>query len=1135
MTAKKEASQKTTLRPFLQRAALILGTGAAGLQAALDLADAGVQVHLVESSPFLGGGASLLPDSSVALPPYLLKTRWLEVSRHPNIRLWTNARPSRVERKPGRFHVELRQHPRYVDLSKCTACGECVTVCPVVVPSSDDRPAHKAIYLDGQPGCMAIEKIGKPPCSNTCPGGIHVQGYVALIAQGRFQEAIDLIRQAIPFPGICGRVCTHPCEVNCRRAEIDQPVAVRLLKRFVADWELTNGVQEVKLASPPPPSRPQKVAVVGAGPGGMAVADRLARLGYPVTVFERLPIIGGMMAVGIPEYRLPRQVIAREYQAIQNLGIEIRLNTVIGSSADDASQEHYTLDELFEMGYQAVCLAIGAHRSQGLHIPGEDLPGVVHGIELLKIINFSRRLEDPHWQTELQRLLRCERETRVAVLGGGNTAMDVARSLRRLGLQDVRILYRRTRREMPAMPEEIEDAEQEGVRIEYLVAPVRILGDAESGVTGLECIRMKLGEPDASGRCRPVPIAGSEFTLDLDLIVLAIGQIPDLDFLGQNHGIAVTREERINVSDVSFMTSRPGVFAVGDAVTTDKMVVIEAIGMGKQAAAAIDAYLRGQLPQQVVVDARQSPIARREIRPDELTPKPRIPVPTLSIEQRLAGYAEVELGYSAEQAIAEAQRCLACGPCSECMACVQVCKTGAILHEQQESFAELDVGAVIYADAPGGEKRLALKEGRGCYRVPPEDALLGSAAAARLMLDLSGLTDLPTLRVPAPLALAGPSLARTPRIGVLICCCGPGEEGAISRFVDVQTACRQSASLPGVVYAGTLDFSCSAQAAQTLCDLAQTHALNRLVLAACSCCANDQVCYSCTYQRVRCKNQLGLFAWGTAEPQNFELVNIREQCAWVHQDDRQAATVKAIALIKGAVARARLTEKGAVRPRPMDRSALILGTGAAGRTCQTVLGGLGIRAQVLGFVPSRVRRSQGRYLVENGILSSQGNEAFSASALILAPCSPQEANRLLSLFGQHGLPLRIQTAWGRIESRRPGIYYCDSAQDPLAAGAATAARVAAWLERSARRLPLVAVVDPARCRACSTCLVVCEFGAPELIETRGQLASWIDPAICTGCGNCMPRCSSGAITIAGSTDAQLEAVLGALLEPSMLV
>ena len=1117
---------------------LIIGSSIAGIQAALDLAEAGNQVHLVEASPFLG---SRVP---ARMPRYVLNTRLLEITRHPNIHVWTNSRLNRLEGKAGDFHIELRCHPRYVDIDKCTACGDCISVCPVTREDlSPGGKPHRAIYIDGQPGCAAIEKEGKAPCANTCPGGIHVQGYVALIAQGRFQEAIDLIRQAIPFPGICGRVCTHPCEINCRRAEIDKPVAVRLLKRFISDWELAEqsrrpaGTSQVRQTLP---QAGKRVAIIGAGPSGMVVAERLARLGYRVTVFEKLPVIGGMMAVGIPQYRLPRQVIEREYQHIIDLGIELRLNTTIGPEGD------YTLDDLFAMGYEAICLTVGAHQSQTLNIPGEELPGVVHGISLLKAINLSQQLRGAdqqirmQYEAELKQALRRGAETRVVILGGGNTAMDASRALIRLGIKDVRILYRRSRAEMPAMPEEIEEAEQEGILIDYLVAPVRILGNGESGVTGIECIRMKLGELDTSGRRRPVPIANSEFVAEVDLVVLAIGQNPDLAFLDQDDGIAVTRDKRINVADVSFMTSRPGVFAAGDAVTRDKMVVIEAIGMGKQAAAAIDAYLRGVPSQETIVDARTAPTARREMTEIELSPKPRIPVPTISLPKRTNSFDEVELGYTAEQAIAEAQRCLACGPCSECLACERVCKTGAVNHQQKETFVELDVGVIISSEEElsvvlasamsdiDGEP--GARENWGFYQMDADNALEGSAAAARVMMALgNGKTQPGTIKPRR--TLPSSSLPSAPiRAGVFICQCGD----AIARIVDTQAVAGLAASLPGVVHTQVLPFSCTPEAARLVNEFIETQQLNRVVLAACPGCSVDQVCYSCTFQRLRCKDNLGLFTHSvlrdTARPVRFVCVNIREQCAWVHADDPPAATAKASALVAASVARSMAAPPWPIEPPHIERSALVLGSGAAGNTCQTILSRLGIMAQRIQDKPAQIKRINGDFQVT---LEDHLPGTYFSSALVLAPNSREDAELITAAFGQQSHRPRIRQTWGGVETHRPGVYYCDPLHEPAIAGAAAAARVAAWLGRLANRLPVASVVDPARCRACNTCVEICEFGAPGLVEIEGHRASWIDPAICTACGICAVFCSSGAITAGYSTDAQIDAMLGAVLNVPM--
>ncbi len=383
----------------MSKGALILGGRPAGLQAALDLADCGLNVHLIEPSPFLGNGGS------TTVPGHLLSARMLEVAKHPRITLWTNTRLHSAKGQTDSLHVQLQQHPRYVDLAKCTGCGDCVEVCPVTIPGTE----RKAIYLmDGiQPGCAAIEKTGKAPCASVCPGGIHAQGYVALIAQGRFQEALDLIREAIPFPGIIGRICTHPCELNCRRAEIDTPVSIRLLKRFVADWELSDSG---KPETPIPLEKPiaddaRKVAVVGSGPAGMTVADRLARQGLSCHRFRkaaryRRDVIRwhSCLSAAAASHRPripPHSGLGRRNSA---------QHPPIGPNGD------HTLDDLIKMGYEAVCLAIGAHKSLSLRIPGEELRGVIQGIELLKTINLSQRLDAAVYNAALKRLLPPRRQ-----------------------------------------------------------------------------------------------------------------------------------------------------------------------------------------------------------------------------------------------------------------------------------------------------------------------------------------------------------------------------------------------------------------------------------------------------------------------------------------------------------------------------------------------------------------------------------------------------------------------------------------------------------------------------------------------------------------------------------------------------
>jgi NADPH-dependent glutamate synthase beta subunit-like oxidoreductase/coenzyme F420-reducing hydrogenase delta subunit/ferredoxin len=947
-----------------------------------------------------------------------------------------------------------------------------------------------------------------------------VQGYVALIAQGRFQEALELIRAAIAFPGICGRICTHPCELNCRRAEVDEPVAIRQLKRFVADWELTNAEEQIQKPDPTslPAAGSKRVAIVGSGPAGMAAAHRLARLGHQVTVFEKLPVIAGMLSIGIPAYRLPRNIIAAEYNYVQKLGVAIKLNTSIGPDGD------YTLEDLFNQGYAAVCLAIGAHKSLTLRIPGEKLPGVVFGIEVLKNISLSQQIDNADYAQALKNMLWRGTKTRVAVLGGGNTAMDVARSLKRLGIDDLRIVYRRSRKEMPALPEEVAQTEQEGIAIDLLTAPIEILGDQTNGVTGLKCLRMQLGESDESGRRRPVPIAGSEFKMPLDLVVLAIGQIPDAGLLVHTPGIDVARDHRIKVDNSTLSTGCPGVFAAGDAITRGNMSAIDAIGMGKKAAAAIDAYLRGAASEKETQPAEELPVARREIKDAELKPKPRTAAALLSLKQRLSSFEEVEQCYSEEQAVAEAQRCLACGPCSECLACVGVCKPNAIIQQQTEKYTHLQIEALIYAGAPDHFNHLPLTEGPGIYRVTPEDPLRGSAAAAHALADFLSPGQIAT-----PYTVA-PSPRSPDRIGVFVCQCGD----AIAKVVDTQTMCRQAADWSGVVSSQVLAFACSPEAGRQINDVVSAQALNRVALAACACCSLDQVCYSCSFQRIRCKQNLdgvGNTAPALINPEGvpaaqaaFEYVNIREQCAWVHADNPQAATAKATALLAAAVAKLRRLPTKQMDPAAIDYSTLILGNGKAVRPCRETLRRLGIAVSHMKNLPASIVRTNGFFVATHNRHSQR------AASVVLVPKDGFETDRLLTALNPDYRKLNLTSVKELPETRRPGIFYCEPALDSAVAGTATAARIHAWLGRcAAAPQSHVAVADPHRCRACGSCVEICEFGAPQLMGREPDRTSTIDPFICTGCGTCAAHCPSGAITAGYSTDRQLEAMIDTVL------
>jgi homotetrameric NADPH-dependent glutamate synthase len=669
---------------------LVIGGGIAGIQASVDLGDMGFKVYLVEKTPAIGGRMAQLdktfPTNDCAM--CMLSPKLVEAGRHPNVKIITQANVEKVEGEAGDFKITILKTPRYIIEDKCTGCGDCAEVCPVERPSVYEQglTKRKAVYrpfMQAIPNIFTISKNERPPCTTTCPINNNAQGYIALIRQRHFKEALQLIREKNPLPSVCGRVCTHPCETECNRRDVDESIAIRALKRFVADYGLSSGGEEITSV---PRTKKKTVAIVGSGPAGLTAAYDLIKMGYGVTVFESLPVAGGMLAVGIPGYRLPKDILEREIEVIRKLGVEIKLNTPIG--------EDLTIDDLWHQGHKAIFLAVGAHRSLKLNIPGEDLDGVYHGVSFLRDVNLGKGVQAGK---------------KVAVIGGGNVAIDSARTALRLGAIEVLILYRRSRQEMLAAEEEIEAAENEGAGIHYLTAPIRILGD-DGKVTAIECVRMELGEPDASGRRRPVPIEGSEFTIEVDMVIPSIGQAPDLSFLPKDSKFKFGRGGTFEVDPVSLATNVPGVFAGGDAVS-GPAIVVEAMAAGRRASNSIDRYLRGENlrtgREGEFMTTTHPPL---DIAISKVEKKPRQKMPMLPVEQRVGNFEEVELGFTEDTAVAEANRCLDCGICSECLECVRACKAEAINHSQQEETIELNVGAIVLATGFDSYDTSLLKE-----------------------------------------------------------------------------------------------------------------------------------------------------------------------------------------------------------------------------------------------------------------------------------------------------------------------------------------------------------------------------------------------------------------------------------------
>ncbi len=665
-------------------AVLIAGAGIAGMRAALDLAACGIHVYLADRKPSIGGAMTqldrLFPTDERALD---LQTPLLaEIGRHRDIEIIPLSEVESVRGAAGNFQVTLRKQPRYVDTDLCTGCGLCFSGCPVIMKNEFDLglTERRAIFLpfpQAVPNKPAIDKREERPCDaacmNRCPVHTNVPASARLIAEGRLREAYQMIRNVNPFPSVCGRICRAPCEDACARGLLDGPAAIRGLEMFLADRFNAD-----ELPVPRIRKRDGTVAVIGAGPAGLAAANDLALAGYAVTVFEAQPEPGGMLRYAIPEYRLPREALRKEIACIRKLGVDIRTGVEVGNDIPfDAIQRDY----------DAVFIGTGAPAGMKLDVEGCYLPDVLDGIQFLKSVSIGARVP---------------LGKKIAVVGGGRTAVDCARTARRLGAQQVRIVYRRSRAEMTAPAAEITAAKQEGIRFDFLTLPKGFF-PRRGRLAEMRCIGMALGEPDAGGRRWPIPVSGSEFTMSVDTVITAFGQATQLGFL-KGSGISLSHNGTVKTAPDTGATPVEGVFAGGDVATADGSV-IDAIAAGKRAAQAICRYLEDQ-PVEAAAEKSLpgSPGEDGIAAPERRVPSPkRVSTGELPVAERIANFHEVALGFDPEEAIREARRCSAnrIEGCIECGECARRCSAGAVVHDQREETVELHVGAVILS--PGCE------------------------------------------------------------------------------------------------------------------------------------------------------------------------------------------------------------------------------------------------------------------------------------------------------------------------------------------------------------------------------------------------------------------------------------------------
>ncbi|MGD9364179.1 MAG: FAD-dependent oxidoreductase [Desulfobacteraceae bacterium] len=518
-----------------------------------------------------------------------------------------------------------------VDEAKCVGCGACETACPKNILTVRTM-SQRLLTFNTEDAALA-------PCQQTCPAEINIPQYIRQIREGDYAGAVNTIRERNPLLLTCGRVCPHPCEDYCRRGLEDEAVSINQLKRFVADWEMNSGR---RLPIPCAPDTGKRIAIIGGGPAGVSAAYFLRRLGHSPTIYEAMSKLGGITRYGIPEYRLPDKVLDWEIEGILNLGIDVHYNTVLG--------EDFTIQSLREEGYDAIFMGIGAWQDYTLRIDGEDAEGVWQGINFLSTVANHPEKKIPVGK-------------KAAVVGGGNSAIDCVRTLLRLGCEEVWIVYRRTRKEMPANEVEIVASEHEGVKFQFLAAPTRVLKDDQGRVKGLEYLQMELGEPDASGRRRPVPIEGSETIIELDMLISAISQRPDMAFLEKEQEkdhIAVTRWSTFDNDAETLQCSLPYLFTGGD-VATGPSLVVDAIGGGRRAARSIHQYLTGEEIAGPPKSLRKKHIAESLF---DAVPgvqkKARTPMPELEVAERIDSMIEVDQVITEEDAAYESRRCLNC-------------------------------------------------------------------------------------------------------------------------------------------------------------------------------------------------------------------------------------------------------------------------------------------------------------------------------------------------------------------------------------------------------------------------------------------------------------------------------------------
>ncbi len=1109
---------------------LIAGATPAGIAAANKLGELGIPITLVDTAADLDAklnSEDYRLESGVPFN-YAHRPGLIRILRNANIRCVLPAAIQSAKHSSQGFRVQIERRATYVDAARCTLCGQCVSACPVC--AGESRRPIQAASRTALPGRATIDKRRQPLCQANCPLGVNVQGYMALTATGRYAEALALIRRENVLPAVCGRICTHPCEAACRRGEKEGPLAIRDIKRFVADRAAAENLPQPKVELP---ADAPAVAIVGSGPAGLAAATDLARRGFAVTVYEKEPEAGGLLRYGIGPHRLPRKILDAELAAIQAEGVRIVTHHAIALPNG--------LEEL-RRNHRAVILTTGAWADRGLGVAGEALEGVQGCIAFL-----SR-----FYRGEVKRI-----SGRAAVIGDGNAAYDLARVLRRLGV-DVTIVSWFAAHEIPADKDEVEAAAAEGIALIDRRQVVGFAGD-NNRFRALRVQATQPGPPDAKGICWPVAVPGAAVEeLAFDHAFVAIGQGgPYRDLSGKGE-LAIDPRGLLAV-DAQGRTPLEGVYAAGDAATGATSVV-KAMADGRRIAAQVADALH---PAQAAPGAH--PLAARpesldfDPIPDDLPVRPRAPMPEIALAQRRDGFAEVARGLDETQARGEAGRCLQCGGCAQCLACLPACGSiQAIHHEDVAETLFENAGVLIIADPEMG---LGIKGDDVIRAYGPPSAksdvpamlLRGFAAAARAMV----LLQRNGLRLKGQgVAFVPPEagLDRRVRIGVFACRCNDsfGWSPELDGFMEGLT--RQA----DIAHAEVLASACVPEGIQRMVDTVRDKGITRLVLASCVCCPLNFVCSACTDQRSRLKR--GLFDGTGISRSMVQTINLRGEVLRLMAKDETLAVKLFQGIIRRSIGRARKLLPFPAPARRYNFTTAVIGQTEAAASAALTLAQAGFDVLMFGSARNPLEAAPAHPSIfafhgatVDGVSGTIGNfqihaqvdgasRTFTVGGVILG-----EKSRNIAIYRPHDdLPsLKVQARMQKTDvpgipfmypggTSISGLFLADPPGIQISKrtkGEAAAVLSAAAMPRGPRQSRGFSVtIDTSLCRGCGRCLQTCPYQAVGLKENgNGGYAAVVDEALCKGCGNCISVCPSNAADSPFRDQAYLEQTLEELL------